>query len=36
MTNDVEDDSGEIKEAMLLDIHDGVIPLPGVGGYEEY
>ena len=36
MANDVEDDSSEIEEAVLFDIHDGVIPLPGVGGYEEY
>ena len=36
MENDVEDDSSEIEEAVLFDIHDGVIPLPGVGGYEEY
>jgi len=36
MVNDVEDDSGEIKEAVLFDIHSGVLPLPGVGGYKEY
>ena len=36
IANDVEDDSGEIEEAVLFEIHSGVLPLPGVGGYEEY
>ena len=36
MTNDVEDDGGEIEEAVLFEIHNGALPLPGVGGYEEY
>ena len=36
MANDVEDDSGEIEEAVLFGIHNGVLPLPGLGGYEEY
>ena len=36
IANDVEDDSGEIEEAVLFEIHGGVLPLPGVGGYEEY
>ena len=36
IANDVEDDSGEIEEAVLFEIHSGTLPLPGVGGYEEY
>ena len=36
MANDVDDDSGEIEEAVLFDIHNGVLPLPSLGGYMEY
>ena len=36
MANTVEDDGGEIEEAVLFDIHSGVLPLPDLGVYKEY